>query len=119
MIIGQYVNGIGKFHFNLDQFEKIFGYPMIGSFNVKTDIPITNFQATFGVADKFNHINATGGILFWFVRLNYKYIGWAVRWGGSRQKETTWEIISREAFPDELKSGPIIIETASARGELN
>jgi SAM-dependent methyltransferase len=83
---------------------------MIGSFNIKTSEFIFNFKPSFEIHDKFNHPNATGGQWFWLVKLNRKYYGWAFRWGGSRQKETIWEIISKETFPESMKAEPIEIE---------
>jgi hypothetical protein len=109
MIRGEYANGGGQFHTNMDQFKKIFNCPMIGSFNIKTAISIMDFPHSIYLPDKFNHRNATGGIWFWLVKLNREYYGWAIRWGGSKQKGTTWEIISKEPFPDSLK-GDIEIE---------
>lgn len=110
MIDGFYSTGGGKFHLNMKQFEEIFNCPMIGSFNVKTEKRINDFPPTFGLGKKFNHQNATGGIWFWLLKLDGIFYGWAVRWGGSKQRETTWEIISKEPFPDRLKSGKIEID---------
>ena len=87
-------------HFSSWTHEPFFGCPMIGTFNVRTNNDI----------NKFTPIIVNNGRRYWKLILDDKYEAWAFRWDGSKQKEKTWELVSKEPLPDELKHKTIDIE---------
>jgi len=99
-IKGQYKRGCNKAHLSSWAHESFFGCPMIGTFNIKTDADISKFAPTLN----------SNGRRYWRLILDGKYEAWAFRWDGSEQKTTTWELVSKEPLPDELKHKTIDIE---------
>lgn len=107
-IIGHYSKGCGKAHTSAWGHTPVFGQTMMGTFNVKTKRSIRDFPPTI--------ISEQYGRQYWRVQLNGKYEAWAFRWDGSHMPLMTWELVSREMLPAELKHGEIIIEIDEGKG---
>lgn len=99
---GRYVKGGGKAHFSNAVHEPIFGCPMFGTFNVRTQTNIEKFTPTIalpGTPYRYYH-----------VRIDGQYDAWVWRRDGSRMPGTAWELVSKELLPDSLKHKMIMME---------
>lgn len=97
---GTYAAGRGKASKRLAQYRDVFNCPMIGTFNIKTDLSLESAPPAFSTLG--------GAHRYWLVWIGDRY-GWAIRWTGSRMKPTTWEVLSKTPLPDEYKSGELEI----------
>lgn len=105
---GAYVRGAGKAHLNIGGTDKraehtrLFGCPMVGTFNVKTDSEMV-WSKPF-----LKH----GADSYWLVRLRtggrdvYAY---AVRWAGSQMPQDRLELLSRHPISEHFKGGVLEI----------
>jgi hypothetical protein len=100
-ITGRYSAGAGLAHFSSSAHEPIFGRPMVGTFNVKTDKDIRDFKPAV-ISKKY-------GRQYWHLKINGEYEAWAFRWNGSQMPGTTWELVSAAPLPDSLKLGPLTL----------
>lgn len=68
---------------------------MFGTFNVLTQIRITDFPPSAEDCSK--------GLRYWLIRIDGKYDAYAFRSTKTSYSPTKWEIVSHELLPDELK----------------
>jgi len=100
---GKYIPGEGKAHKCCKPHEEIFHCKMYGTFNVwlKT-----------GKLSDFEPSIITGHRSYWFVKLTASkesWYGWVIRDHHSKQAMKTLEILSKEKFPDSLKTGTMAV----------
>ena len=108
-INGVYSTGCGKAHLSSSGHTPIFGKEMVGTFNVRTRRKITDFPPTI-VSEEY-------GRRYWRIMINGQYEAWAFRWNGSRMPYMTWELVSEQPLPDELKLHGIIIDIGEDHGK--
>jgi len=105
---GKYVQGVGRAHQFSDVYRPSFGCPMMATFNVQADRPITGAKPT-----KTMDLTWPGEepkpVTFWLCRINGHW-AWAMRWKGTRLPETRIEFISKRRLPDYLKDKTFRIE---------
>jgi hypothetical protein len=102
VIGGRHKGGGGKAHFADAVHEAIFGCPMFGTFNVRTQVNIEKFIPTL--------MPPGTGFRYWHIRIDGQYDAWAWRRDGSKMPGTTWELVSKELLPDILKHKKITME---------
>lgn len=103
-VLGHYVSGMGLAHQHEEVYRHFFGCPMKATFNVKASIAITHFKPTM----QPDHPDG-GKSSVWLVKVNGHY-AWAYRSPNTRQAGTTWELVSKDLLPDELKEGELELE---------
>ena len=102
IVQGNYTTGGGKAHLANAVHGPIFGCPMFGTFNVRTQTNIEEFVPTIaipGMPYRYYHI-----------RINGRHDAWAWRRDGSKLPGTLWELVSKELLPDSLKHKTIMME---------
>jgi len=99
---GRFKDGCGKASSNCNQYTKIFNTQMFGTFNIQTNLNLTNYKPTFETLNGYHK--------YYLVKLNDLYYGWAIRWGGTKQNVGLLEILSKEKFPEAIKNSLIKIE---------
>jgi len=99
---GNYIRGCKQAHLANSVHTSFFGYPMFGTFNVQTKMDIEKFNPII--------ISPDGCHRYYHVRIDNKYDAWVWRRGGSQMLETTWELVSKEPLPDNLKNGIMKLE---------
>ena len=102
VINGRYRKGCNRAHLSSVGHEPIFGHPMIGTFNVRVSKKITDFVPSI--------VSTEYGRKYWHLKINGVCEAWAFRWEGSKMPLSTWELVSKELLPGELKKGTINIE---------
>lgn len=100
IVQGRYRRGCGRAHFSSHAHAPFFGHDMVGTFNVATRTRIDKFPPTI----------SGNGRRYWRLLINGRWAAWAFRWDGSKMSLLTWELISAEPLPDELKKNPILME---------
>lgn len=105
---GKYIQGIGRAHRFGDVYRPAFGCPMVATFNVRADDPITGAKPT-KMMDLIWPDEAPKSVTFWLCQINGHW-AWAMRWEGTRLPETRIEFISKRPLPEELKAEPLTIE---------
>jgi len=105
---GKYIKGIGRAHEFSEVYCPAFGCPMVATFNVLVDHPITDAKPT-------KTINLTWPneepkpVKFWLCQINGHW-AWAMRWEGTKLPVSRIEFISRRHLPEHLKDEPLEIE---------
>jgi hypothetical protein len=99
---GRYRTGGGKAHFANPVHEPIFGCPMFGTFNVRTQTNIEEFAPMLTPEGT--------GFRYWHIRIDGQYDAWIWRRDGSKLPGTLWELVSKELLPDNLKHKTITME---------
>lgn len=108
MVFGHYTQGCNRAHQFSEVYRPAFGCPMVATFNVQLDSPITD-------AKPAKTMNLTWPdeepkpVTFWLCQINGHW-AWAMRWEGTRMPETHVEFISRHPLPERLKEEPLEIE---------
>jgi len=105
---GTYVKGIGRANQFGDVYRPAFGCPMIATFNVQMNNPITKAHPTKTV-DLTWPGESPKPVTFWLCQINGHW-AWAMRWKGTRLPETRIEFISRRLLPECLKEELLKIE---------
>jgi len=102
IITGRHVNGGGKAHLADAVHERIFGCPMFGTFNVRTETNIEKSLPTLTPEGT--------GFRYWRIRIDGQHDAWAWRRDGSKLPGMLWELVSKELLPDTLKHKTITME---------
>lgn len=113
---GEYVKGIGRAHQFGEVYRPAFGCPMVATFNVQADSPITDAEPTRMISlawpgEEEKPVN------LWLCQINGCW-AWAMRWEGTRLPETRIEFISRRPLPECLKNEPLTIEVFERWSEM-
>jgi len=105
---GKYIKGVNRAHQFGDVYLPAFGCPMVATFNVQTDRPITDANPTKIFILTWPN-EEPKPVKFWLCQINGHW-AWAMRWEGTRLPETQIEVISKRPLPEHLKSEPLTIE---------
>jgi len=103
---GRYVTDGGKAHLANAVHKSIFGCPMFGTFNVKTQTNIEKFSPSIALPRT--------PYRYYHIRINGQHDAWAWRRDGSKLPGTLWELVSKELLPDSLKHKTITMEILGA-----
>jgi len=105
---GEYVQGIGRAHKFGNVYRPAFNCPMVATFNVRSNRPITEARPT-KTASLVWPGEKPKLVTFWLCQINGSW-AWAMRWDGSRLPATRIEFISKRPLPEHLKSKALEIE---------
>jgi len=108
LLRGKYIEGIGRAHQFGHVYRPAFGCPMVATFNVQADGPITGAKPT-KTMDLTWPDEEPKPVTFWLCQINGHW-AWAMRWQGTRLPETRIEFISRCPLPECLKEESLEIE---------
>lgn len=103
---GRHVKGGGRAHISPESYTPIFGCPMHATFNVLADKPVQWSAMTPHHTTPFKGGKAD----FYLVMLESAaadILCWAVRMHGSKQREDTIELASREPIPELCQTSPL------------
>ena len=104
---GKYVKGIGRAHQFRDVYRPNFNCPMVATFNVQADGPITDAEPTRMISLAWPE-EEEKPVNLWLCQIN-GYWAWAMRWEGTRMPESRIEFVSKRHLPEHLKSEPLTI----------
>ncbi len=99
-----YTTGNGRAHEYVHTYERFFGGPLVGTFNVVLDRPMPTTLRPCIEHDAEVHRR------FWLVRLDDDHYAWAVRWDGSKMPWNRLELVSRAPLPSYLMREPFSVE---------
>lgn len=105
---GHYIQGCNRAHQFGSVYRPAFGCPMVATFNVQVDTPITRACPT-KVVDLTWPDEPPKPVTFWLCQINGHW-AWAMRWEGTKMPETRVEFVSRCPLPECLKEEPLEIE---------
>lgn len=96
-MIGHYTQGSGLAHNCCRPHREVFNCDMWGTFNILVqDFNILTREPSI--------INSKNNKRYWFLIINNKYCGWAIRDKRSKQKRQILEVLIKQLLPDYLKS---------------